>query len=144
MHVRPLRPSDLEFATDLLRQLGYVVPADVLAARIARVLAAATHYAAVAEQEGKVVGLVHAYERPALEKPCEAVVQSLVVDRHVRKAGTGRLLMAAVEGWALTRGLTHIVLHTRVDRDDARAFYEHLGYRWAATSHLMSKPLDPA
>jgi ribosomal protein S18 acetylase RimI-like enzyme len=50
--------------------------------------------------------------------------------------------MDAAESWALARGLTHIVLHTRIDRDDARAFYEHLGYRRAATSHLMSKSLD--
>jgi hypothetical protein len=38
--------------------------------------------------------------------------------------------------------LTCLVLHTRDDREDARAFYEHLGYQKAATSHLMSKALD--
>jgi ribosomal protein S18 acetylase RimI-like enzyme len=50
--------------------------------------------------------------------------------------------MASVETWARSQGLTHVVLHTRVERDDARAFYEYLGYHKAATSHLMSKALE--
>jgi ribosomal protein S18 acetylase RimI-like enzyme len=139
--VRLLRPEDLPIATELLRQLGYVMSSYELAGRIDQVLASGTHYAAVAEDGASVIGLVHAYERPALEKPREAVVQSLVVDTRARNAGTGRLLMAAAEAWARAKGLTNVVLHTRIDRDDARAFYEHIGYSRAATSHLMGKPL---
>ena len=142
MKVRLLRPDDVPIATKLLRQLGYVVPADELATRIHRVLAGGTHFAAVAEDGGTIFGLVHAYERQALEKPCEAVVQSLIVDTRARNAGTGRLLMTAAETWARASGLVNVVLHTRIDRDDARAFYEHIGYSRAATSHLMSKPLE--
>lgn len=142
MKVRVLRPDDLPAAADLLRQLGYAVPARELADRIGRVLASGAHYAAVAEDGAGVRGLVHAYERPALEKPSEAVVQALVVDGRARHAGAGRLLMAAVEEWARARGLARVALHTRIDREDARAFYERIGYSRAATSHLMSKPLD--
>jgi GNAT superfamily N-acetyltransferase len=141
MKVRLLRPDDLPIVTELLRQLGYVTSADELANRIHRVLESGTHFAGVAEDGGRIFGLVHAYERPALEKPCEAVVQSLVVDTGARNAGTGRLLMAAAETWARAKGLTNVALHTRNDRDDARAFYEHIGYCRAATSHLMCKPL---
>jgi GNAT superfamily N-acetyltransferase len=128
-------------ATELLSQLGYHMSADELAGRIDRVLASRAHYAAVAEEGDRIFGLLHAYERPALEKPCEAVVQSLVVDSCVRKTGTGKLLMGAAEAWARAKRLTRLVLHTRIDRDDARAFYEHIGYSKTATSHLMSKPL---
>jgi hypothetical protein len=32
--------------------------------------------------------------------------------------------MAAAEAWARAKGLTCLVLHTRDDREDARAFYE--------------------
>lgn len=144
MLIRPLRPSDVESAKGLLHQLDYDLSADDLARRIDRVLASKSHYAVVAEDGEKVVGLVHAYERPALEKPCEVVVQSLVVDSSLRKAGIGKILMAAAEAWARTRGLTHVVLHMREDRDDARAFYEHLGYRKVATSHLMRNALEGA
>jgi ribosomal protein S18 acetylase RimI-like enzyme len=50
--------------------------------------------------------------------------------------------MIAAEAWAKYRGIEHVVLHTRTDRDDARSFYEHIGYSLTATSHLMAKRLD--
>ena len=52
--------------------------------------------------------------------------------------------MDAAEGWAKMRGLDRVVLHTRIDRGDARAFYERIGYTKAATAHLMSKQLPAA
>jgi ribosomal protein S18 acetylase RimI-like enzyme len=142
MHVRGLRPSDVDIATELLRQLGYPVPAKELAGRIAQVSTAEGHYAAVVDDGQKICGLVHVYERPSLEKPRAAVVQSLVVEERARKTGAGRLLMGAAEAWAQDRGLAYIVLHTRTDREDARAFYERIGYTRAATAHLMSKQVN--
>jgi GNAT superfamily N-acetyltransferase len=141
MHVRGLRPSDVEFAAELLHQLDYHVSASELAARIAQVSTTDGHYAAIADDGQKIRGLMHVYERPALEKPREAVIQSLVIDERARKTGVGRLLMCAAEAWARERGLNRVVLHTRIDRDDAHAFYERIGYARAATAHLMSKRL---
>jgi ribosomal protein S18 acetylase RimI-like enzyme len=141
MQVRVVSPSDVEMATELLGQLGYHMSPNETATRIARVLSEKGHFAAVAVDDGKIVGLIHAFERPALEKPSEAVVQSLVVDSRARKTGVGRALMVAAQAWAQEQGLEHVVLHTRIDRDDARAFYEHLGYERAATAHLMKKSL---
>jgi len=144
MHVRGLRLSDVEVATELLRQLGYHVSTNELAGRIARVSTAEGHYAAVVADGQKICGLMHVYERSALETPRAAVVQSLVVEERARKMGAGRLLMDAAEGWAKMRGLDRVVLHTRIDRGDARAFYERIGYAKAATAHLMSKQLPAA
>jgi len=106
------------------------------------VLANPTHFAAVAEEGSRIYGLVHAYERPALERAYEVVLQSLVVDQSVRKTGIGRKLMTAAEAWAKSRGIKQVVLHTRIDRDEARSFYEHIGYNLTATSHLMAKSFD--
>jgi ribosomal protein S18 acetylase RimI-like enzyme len=116
----------VEIATDLLRQLGYHVPANELAGRIAQLSTAEGHYAAVADDGQKICGLIHVYERPSLQKPRAAVVQSLIVEERARKTGAGRLLMRAAEAWAQERGLNYVVLHTRIDRDDARAFYERI------------------
>jgi N-acetylglutamate synthase-like GNAT family acetyltransferase len=93
MSIRPLQRSDIAVAKDLLKQLGYDMPADELLLRLRCVLAANGHYAACAEHDGRVVGLVHVFERPALEKPSEAVVQALVVDNEARGKGVGRTLM---------------------------------------------------
>jgi GNAT superfamily N-acetyltransferase len=53
-----------------------------------------------------VVALCHIYARPALEKPPEAVVQVLVVDRAHQDKGIGKRMMAAAERWAAARGFT--------------------------------------
>jgi GNAT superfamily N-acetyltransferase len=142
MPVRLLLPSDLMTTASLLQQLGYSVGVAELASRMDRVIANPAHFAAVAEEDGAVRGLIHAYERPAIEKAYDIVVQSLVVDQLVRKAGLGKSLMMAAEAWARTRGVERVVLYTRVDRDDARAFYERIGYSLSATSHLMCRPIS--
>jgi GNAT superfamily N-acetyltransferase len=120
-----------------LGQLGYQVSVGDLKTRMARVLPAADHHVAVAEDAGRVVALLHVFERPALEKPCEAVVQAIVVDAKLRGRGVGMALMHFAEAWARARGLASVALHTR----NAQAFYAHLGYGKVATSDLMRKAL---
>jgi GNAT superfamily N-acetyltransferase len=141
MPIRPLQRTDIPAVQGLLRQLGYDVSPSELTARVEHVLAAADHYAAVAAEAERLLGLVHVFERAALERPREAVVQALVVAETSRRAGVGTALMAVAEQWARARDLKHVVLHTRIERDDARAFYTRLGYAVAATSHLMRKDL---
>ena len=84
------------------------------------------------------MGVLHVFERPALEKPCEAVVQALVVDGARRGSGIGEALMREAEAWAAARKLASTALYTRIDRDRARLFYERIGYRLKATSHLRT------
>jgi GNAT superfamily N-acetyltransferase len=141
MRIRPLDAGDGPAAARLLRQLGYATDEAEIAERIARLGAAPHHRALVAELDGRIVGLLHVFERPALEKPSEAVVQALVVDEASRGTGVGRALMHQAEQWAQARGLVSIALHTRIDRDDARSFYASLGYETAATAHLVRKAL---
>lgn len=137
MIVHDLQPADLAAAAVLLGQLGYPLSETELQERLDRVTAASDHAVRVAESEGVIFGLIHVFERPALEKPCEAVVQSLVVDGRHRGTGIGVLLMRDAEAWARSRRLASETLYTRVDRDAARAFYERLGYQRSATSHQM-------
>jgi GNAT superfamily N-acetyltransferase len=125
-------------ARGLLKQLGYEVAATDLGARIERVINAADHFAAVAEDGQRVVGLLHVFERPALEKPCEAVVQAIVVDAGERGRGIGKALMDAAESWARSKGLRSLVLSTR----NAASFYTQLGYGKVATSDLMRKTVS--
>jgi GNAT superfamily N-acetyltransferase len=137
MLIRAFRQADMPTARELLRQLGYDVGIEELAARLARLLDAADHHIAVAEHDGRVAGLLHAFVRPALEKPYEAVVQALVVDETWRRQGIGQALMRDAEAWAAARGLASVALHTR----SAQVFYTRLGYRKLATADFMRKPL---
>ena len=136
--------ADLGVARTLMAQLGYDITADDLAARFDAVTGDADHALLVAERGGLLVGLVHVFARPALEKPVEAVIQSLVVDTRARGGGIGRALMDRAEGWARARGLASVALHTTLPRADARAFYARLGYGEVAQSALLRKPLVAA
>ena len=142
MQIRRLRQDDDDDVSELLEQLGYAVPIGEVTRRLERILASDTHFAAVAEVDGRVNGFVHADERPALERPCQAVLQASVVRSDARRLGIGKLLMSAAESWARYRGLEEMALHTRIDRADARRFYESIGYSGVATSHLMIKSLE--
>ncbi|SJZ53033.1 Predicted N-acetyltransferase YhbS [Enhydrobacter aerosaccus] len=141
MIVRDLQPADLPAVVGLLDQLGYALEGAEVEARLQQVRQAPGHRVRVAEREGKVVGLLHVFERPALEKPREAIVQSLVVDATVRGSGIGAALMRDAEGWARDRSLVSVALYTQIGREAAHAFYETIGYAKANTSHLMRRYL---
>ncbi len=142
-HVRPAVEADVAAVRSLLVQLGYdLAPAEVRR-RLAAVMASPDHAVLAGESDGRVIGLLHLYVRPALEKPPEVIVQALVVDAANRKGGIGRTMMAAAESWARDRGLKSVALASHVAREDAHAFYAALGYERVATSHLLRKVLDP-
>ena len=139
MIIRDIRLTDIVAAQRLLGQLGYDLDETDVRTRLEQVLATSGHHVFVAEIGSRVVGLLHVFERPALEKPCEAVVQALVVDSECRGGGIGEALMRQAEAWAADRNLGSTALYTRIDRDGAHAFYERIGYRLAGTSHLMRR-----
>jgi GNAT superfamily N-acetyltransferase len=137
--LRDAQPSDFAAVRRLLGQLGYAPDEVEFRHRFDSVLAAAGHRIIVAEEEG-VLGVLHVFERPALDKGCEAVIQALVVDDTMRSRGVGEALMREAEAWAVNRGLAATSLYTNITRDRARAFYERIGYHLKATSHLMARP----
>ena len=76
MVVRPVEEADLAAATGLLEQLGYPMSAAEVKRRLTMVRAAPSHRVWVADDGGQVVGLLHAFFRPALDKPPEVMVQA--------------------------------------------------------------------
>lgn len=143
--LRAMTQGDLPSLEPLLVQLGYDIARDEVARRLAAVREAPGHVLEVAEEDGeRLVGFIHFYARAAIEKPPEVIVQALVVEAGLRGSGIGRKLMQRAEGWAVANGYGSVALGTQTRRDDAHAFYERLGYRVAATSHLMRKSVGPA
>jgi ribosomal protein S18 acetylase RimI-like enzyme len=140
MIVRDARPTDVAAVHRLIGQLADAPDEAAFRARFG-VLATDGHRIIVAEVEGKVVGVLHMFERPALEKPCEAVVQALVVDSEARSSGVGEALMREAEAWAQSRKLPAVSLYSRDDRKRAHAFYERIGYRIKSTSVRMDRGL---
>ena len=142
MTIRDVEAGDFEAVRRLLSQLGYAPDEAEFRHRFDSVRATAGHRVIVAEEAGAVVGVLHVFERPALDKGSEAVVQALVVDDSVRSRGVGEALMHEAEAWAAGRGLPATSLYTSIKRDRAHAFYERLGYHIKGTSHLMVRPQE--
>ncbi|WPZ35192.1 GNAT family N-acetyltransferase [Thalassobaculum sp. OXR-137] len=141
--VRAMTLSDVPRCVTLLNQLGYAMDAEVLADRLRVVQDSPGHAVMVSVFGEEVVGVLHVFQRPAIEKPTEAVVQSLVIDETRRGLGLGRRLMAAAESWAREHGLSSVSLASHERRTDAHAFYTALGYENTDTSKFFRRTLGP-
>src|SRR5215471_6366836 len=139
MIVRLMGDKDIPIATALLAQLGYETAET--ARRLAIVQRADNHRVWIAEHEGAAVGLLHAFFRPALEKPPEVIVQALVVEVASRAQGVGEMLMSVAEQWAREIGSPSMSLYSGLQRAAAHRFYERLGYTKAGTAYLLRKLL---
>src|SRR6516162_8817829 len=75
---------------------------------------------------------------PSTSRP-EVVVPAIVIDAGSCSRGIGKTLMSAAERWASERGYHSVALYSNVSRDGAHSFYNVLGYRLLATSHLFRR-----
>jgi GNAT superfamily N-acetyltransferase len=141
MTIRAVREADSSAIALLIGQLGYSLTPDEAALRLSAVLETANHRAWVFEESGTVLGILHAFFRPAFDNPPEVMVQTLVVEASARSKGIGEALMAKAEQWAREQGSTTVSLYSRADRSRAHQFYERLGYVKTATSARMRKVL---
>ncbi len=139
MAVRTIAESDIPAATMLIGQLGYEMPQAELVRRLRAVLGNTEHRVWVYDDGGKAVGLLHAFFRPALDKPPEVMVQALVIEASQRSKGVGEALMQVAEAFAREKGCTSVALYSRVDRDRAHRFYERLGYEKKLASAQLRK-----
>lgn len=140
--IATLTATDLHNAQSLLAELGYDIPMNELTQRFESVIAKEDHAVLLArDNSGAALGLIHVYERAALEKPVEAYIQSLVVSQSARRTGIGSILNSAAEDWARDRGLKSISLHTQIHRTDALLFYSREGYAEITQARLLRKLL---
>ncbi|MEW6357285.1 MAG: GNAT family N-acetyltransferase [Planctomycetota bacterium] len=99
----------------------------------------------VAEQDGKLIGMIHAVLRSAPAIPLfvprrYAVIDNVVVEESHRRSGIGAALMEHVHRWAFEKGVTQVELNVWEFNEGAIAFYEKLGYTTA--SRKMWKTLE--
>ena len=113
----------------------------MLIERLAR-LASAGERVLVAEQNGRVTGLItvhpgtHVLHRP---RPVGRITM-LVVATIARGSGVGRRLVQEAERIAHEAGCGWFEVTSNLVREDAHAFYERLGF--ARTSYRFGKDLS--
>ncbi len=92
----------------------------------------------IVEKEGEVIGTLQITFTPSIsfQGGKRSTIESVRVDKKYRGQGIGRELMC----WAIERakkeGCISMQLTTHADREDARRFYENLGFKG---SHLGMK-----
>src|SRR5262249_33498106 len=128
--VRDARVEDGEAVSRLCSQLGYPVIGAAMPKRLARVQADPNARVFVADVGDGPIGLATVHLRHTLnhETPI-AQLTLLVVDESQRTRGLGRALVDAAEQWAHAQRCHRIVITTGLQRADAHAFYERVGYR---------------
>jgi GNAT superfamily N-acetyltransferase len=141
IEIRGARPGDAAEMARLSIQLGYPITASEVKERLAALLPNERHYIAVAVSGACMLGRLHVEHRSGLEAGDRAELMALVVDAEARRGGVGRKLVEAAERWALSRGLSSLVVRSNVARELSHPFYLALGYSREKTQHFYSKAL---
>ena len=141
--IRPPRGSDIDEIRDLLGQLGYDVDLNTLKRRLAGILDREDQLFRVADLNGGCVGWVHATVADYLDSGPFVVIGGLVVDRTCRGQGIGKALMNVAEQWTLAQGRTILRVWSSAPREEAHAFYKHLGFSHIKTHFAFAKSLAP-
>ena len=139
-----IRRAQLSDAAEMARlaiQLGYPITVAELTQRLAALLPNERHCIAVAVSGARMLGRVHVEHRSGIEAGERAELMALVVDADARRGGVGRELVAVAEQWALSRGLTSLVVRSNAARELSHPFYLALGYSRDKTQHVYSKAL---
>jgi GNAT superfamily N-acetyltransferase len=86
----------------------------------------------VAEQDGDVIGYVHAGIEPQSWKELRAeagFIHDIVVDERGRRHGVATRLMQAAAQWLASRGMKRIMLWTADGNVAAQQLFSRLGFR---------------
>lgn len=134
--------SDAPRVAELAGQLGYPSTTDQIEKRFLALDVIAESALFVAEDGmGVVVGWAHVIRRVLIECDTFAELMGLVVDAGARRRKVGESLMKAVEGWAAARGVRSVRIRSNSARQEARPFYERMGYTVRKTQWVFGKEL---
>jgi GNAT superfamily N-acetyltransferase len=122
--------SDVPELARLFSELGYEIPLDVLAKRLAAFDSAGEKAIVAADDaSSRLLGVATLHVTPVLHRAGPVGrVTALVVDASLRGRGIGRSLMEAAERWTAEQGCVLIEVTSNQRRADAHKFYEGLGY----------------
>jgi GNAT superfamily N-acetyltransferase len=140
--IREITPDDAAAAANLSGELGYQVSAEAMRPRIESLLGLPDQAVYVACLGGDVVGWIDLAVSRHLASEPRGEICGLVVSSEVRSRGVGRLLVERAEEWAVSKGLTEMLVRSRIAREDAHRFYLREGYTRIKTSAVFTKKLS--
>lgn len=143
MNIREAVIYDANAIANLSCQLGYPSSEADSERRLSAILQADDHSVFVAcSPTGIVVGWIHAYLVYRVESNRFAELGGFVVSGKHRRMGIGSKLLASAEKWSKDHGLTKLRVRSRIERDEARLFFENLGFSKAKEQRVFDKSLE--
>jgi GNAT superfamily N-acetyltransferase len=141
LSIRAITATDAEAASKLSDELGYPVSVRMMEQRIQNLSNLKDHAVYIACLSGEVVGwidvgIVHHLQA----EPC-GEIGGLVISSACRSGGIGAQLVAKAEQWVAERGISRMLVRSRITREAAHRFYLREGYSLLKTSAVFSKSL---
>jgi GNAT superfamily N-acetyltransferase len=139
--VREAAPSDAGFVASLLADLGYPVSSEFAADRLAHFERDPGSRVQVAEDGGRVVGLVATHVVPRLDgEMLSCRIVDIVVAANQRRRGVGSALLAAAEAEARRQDCRRVDLTSGEWRAEAHVFYERMGFESQSRGYVKRLP----
>ena len=147
LHLRDATRRDAQVVADLLSELGYPSPVDVMADRL-EAFVRSGEVAILALDDSRALGFVTIHVTPVLHRPTGVGrITALIVTENARGLQVGRALVEEAERRLAARGCALIEVTSNQNRTPAHAFYERLGYekisyRFKKSLYLETAPCD--
>jgi GNAT superfamily N-acetyltransferase len=139
--IREIAVGDAQCAAELSGELGYPVTTETMATRIAAMKRLEDHVVYVACVRDMPVGWINVGLVHHLQVEPYGEIGGLVVANTLRSGGIGHQLLARAEQWARERGITKVLVRSRISREAAHRFYIREGYEQTKTSAVFTKSL---
>lgn len=142
--IRPATDDDIPALASLMNELGYPTTVAEMRDRYELLRSHPDYATWVAVCDNQVAGMIGLVRNIYYEKNGLYIrVGALVVNKAYRKMGLGKTLLQKATDWAVELGIDQIYLNSgnREERQDAHAFYRHLGFEPKTTGFV--KTIDP-
>ncbi|WP_020559653.1 GNAT family N-acetyltransferase [Thiofilum flexile] len=138
LSIRAATAKDAPAVASLLVQLGYNTSAEQLKPLLNQPNEQSIDVAVLDNKIVGIISLIYFDYLPSVEKYCR--ITTLVVDEGLRGWGIGKHLITHAQQCALAHNCQILELTTGLQRADAQAFYEHLGFKQVSYKYTRRLP----
>lgn len=139
-HIRPATLEDAPALAELLAELGHAASDDEAASRLERLHAGDESRIYVAEDAGRILGVIGLHVMPLLHRAAPmGRITVLVVREEARGRGVGRRLVEQAAQVLREQGCGMVEVTSNLRRADAHAFYRKMGFE--TPSAYFRRPL---
>lgn len=142
--IRAARREDVNGVHDLVYEWGYTASESQVQVWLDELVISPNHNLFVAVSNDSIAGWVVVEKRISLDSGFTSEITGLIVGSSFRRLGIGNRLVNAAEEWALSLGLSQVVVRSNVNRLESHEFYRSLGFELRKTAHVYSKVLRKA